>query len=119
MTDSVKVIYKIRRKSDGLFAVAGAHFTKNGKSWNHLAHLRTHLNQNLSTYKKGEGYEIVVYQLSVVENGVFDLDTEVQVVRDRIKQRENEQKVEAAKRKQAEAERTLASLKKTHPDLFK
>lgn len=37
-------IYKIRRKSDGLFSTGGLtpRFTKTGKTWNQIGHLKSH-----------------------------------------------------------------------------
>jgi hypothetical protein len=42
-----KYVYKIRRKSDGLFSTGGTSptFTKSGKSWASLGALKNHLNQ--------------------------------------------------------------------------
>ena len=39
------VVYKIRRKSDGKFSTGGTtpSFSKNGKTWNTIGHLKSHL----------------------------------------------------------------------------
>ena len=41
------IIYKIRRKSDGLFSKGGStpHFNKKGKIWKQRGHLTSHINQ--------------------------------------------------------------------------
>lgn len=41
----VKYVYKIRRKSDGLYSKGGSSptFSKNGKTWNTIGQLKSHL----------------------------------------------------------------------------
>lgn len=45
-------IYKIRRKSDGLFSTGGVSpsWSKTGKTWNQIGHLKNHLNQFKDRY---------------------------------------------------------------------
>ena len=40
-------LYKIQRKSDGLFSTGGSwpQFTKNGKSWSNIGHVKNHMKQ--------------------------------------------------------------------------
>ena len=49
------IIYKIRRKSDGLFSKGGStpHFNKKGKIWKQRGHLTSHINQ---LWNDGIGY---------------------------------------------------------------
>lgn len=74
-------VYKIQRKSDGLFSTGGMSptFSKTGKTWNAIGHLKNHLNQFIRVFtwdketRKGEykdtigdvytGCEIVTYEL--------------------------------------------------------
>ena len=51
MTDEIK-IYKIRRRSDGLYSTGGAHpsFSKKGKTWDTLGHVSSHVGNNLGNY---------------------------------------------------------------------
>jgi hypothetical protein len=64
------VVYKIRRKTDGLFSKGGStpSFNKDGKVWKQRGHLTNHLNQihNRSVY--GD-CEIIVYKLEEVQQG--------------------------------------------------
>lgn len=45
MTDKAPINYKIKRKSDGLYSTGGYYpsFTKQGKAWRQLGHLKSHL----------------------------------------------------------------------------
>jgi len=74
------LVYKIRRKSDGLFSSGGSypHFTKVGKIWRQKGHLTNHLNYLLGdrSWKGSTPYddcEIVSYEL--VEQQVGDGQT--------------------------------------------
>jgi membrane-bound ClpP family serine protease len=58
------VIYKIRRKSDGLFSMGGSepHFNKTGKIWKQRGHLTGHL--KCVRYRKVYAEsEVIMYQL--------------------------------------------------------
>jgi len=75
-------IYKIRRKSDGLFSTGGMvpKWSKTGKTWNQIGHFKNHLNQFKDRCKYDfetkkyiyidktpeyySGCEIVVYELT-------------------------------------------------------
>lgn len=48
----MKIVYKIRRKSDGLFSTGGQYpsFTTKGKFWANKSGLHNHLNMNPVTY---------------------------------------------------------------------
>ncbi len=56
MTD--KIIYMIRRNSDGLFSTGGTSptFTTKGKAWSTLGALKNHLNQAVRTYALRNNY---------------------------------------------------------------
>jgi len=62
-------LYKIRRISDGLFSMGGMYpyFSKVGKTWNTIGHLRNHLsglgNQIMRHYDGCEVWEIEVSEL--------------------------------------------------------
>jgi hypothetical protein len=66
-----KVIHMIRRNSDGLYSTGGMspRFTKDGKVWSQLGHLKNHLRQfdydyNLYPYKD---CSVVSFRLDMVE----------------------------------------------------
>lgn len=62
-------VYKIRRKSDGLFSSGGSapHFTNKGKTWSQKGHVTSHINM-LGKYVSGyySDCEIVEYELNEV-----------------------------------------------------
>lgn len=50
-------VYKIRNKKTGLYSTGGTSpkFTKSGKTWSQLSHLKNHLNQAIVTIWKRDG----------------------------------------------------------------
>ncbi len=48
---TIKKVYKIRRKTDGLYSTGGVYpkFTKIGKVWSSLGHLKSHMRQLFDT----------------------------------------------------------------------
>lgn len=46
MSDNEIIVYKIRRKSDGLFSNGGQEpvFMKRGKMWTNIGHIKNHFN---------------------------------------------------------------------------
>lgn len=59
-------VYKIRNKKTGLYSTGGMTpaFTKSGKTWSELAHLKNHLNQGIiTTWKWGDNNEYVKLSL--------------------------------------------------------
>ena len=70
-----ETIYKIKRRSDGLFSKGGCDpvFDKRGKIWRHIGHLKSHLNQP-DFDRPYKDCEIVV--LRVVETQVDTLSLE-------------------------------------------
>lgn len=68
----VRTVYKIRRKSDGLFSMGGSwpRFNKNGKIWKQKGHLTSHLNIVFDNFRNQRHHrdhyddcEIVAYEL--------------------------------------------------------
>ena len=78
------IVYKIRRKADGMFSTGGSSpsFTKNGKIWKQKGHLTNHLNQldNDSKFIYLTVCEIIPYELveqpagPAVDIGVYLMD---------------------------------------------
>jgi hypothetical protein len=61
------LIYKIRDKKTGLYSGGGSwvHWTKNGKSWGNIGHVKAHLKQ-VDYYRRGTVYanaELVVFEI--------------------------------------------------------
>lgn len=71
-------VYKIRNPQ-GLFSNGGSHpsFTKNGKSWSNIGHVKSHLGYDQSGPAKEELYqncEVIVFESSVIDSfSVLDL----------------------------------------------
>ena len=67
------IVYKIRRKSDGLFSMGGTtpRFNKLGKIWKQKNHLTTHLQQVSQAWYIG--CEIVTYEVTETENSAINL----------------------------------------------
>lgn len=63
--------YKIRNKNTGLFSKGGQNprFTKNGKTWNNLGHVKTHLNLHTGSayYGRGRVNQAYLDSIEVVE----------------------------------------------------
>ena len=84
MTNST--VYKIRRKTDGLFSMGGSmpRFNKTGKIWKQRGHLTNHLNQLWNG--GGNRYndcEIVVCELVETHTGSITLQEWLQEIEDR------------------------------------
>jgi hypothetical protein len=106
------IVYKIRRKSDGLFSMGGStpNFNKTGKIWKKKGHLTSHLSQlwnGRGGFGKQHVYidcEIVPYELSEIQAGpgftIFEyleerkrkLDEVEQACKDRHEKWEKEQR---------------------------
>lgn len=97
-------MYRIRRKSDGLFSAGGgyARFTKNGKVWRTMGQLKNHI--NFSNYRDLDALEVV--EMEMTEKGVQPLRelVEAQKENQRVKQQESR---EAGRRRVEQAERKL------------
>lgn len=112
------VVYKIRRRSDGLFSKGGGYprFSKGGKIWNSIGHLKRHLSnmgmQNFDRYYSD--CEIVEY----AEVGPISLVAVMEEAETRRLelQRQREERMERWRRERLERERAriereLAELK--------
>jgi hypothetical protein len=111
-------IYKIRRRRDGLFSKGGSYprFSKAGKMWSTIPHLKRHLsNMGMSNFERYySDCEIVEY----IENGPISLVAvmeeaearrlELQQQREERMERWRRQRLE---RERARIERELAELK--------
>lgn len=114
------IIYKIRNKATGQYATGAARFTKNGKVWNAIGHLRLHIELHSDEYKRmKDDVEIVVIQVSQEELETISFKDQYDAAMQRIKDRDAERKVRYAQYEKECAERELAALKKKHPELFK
>lgn len=82
-------IYKIRRKSDGLFSAGGysPSWTKKGKIWTTRAALTNHL--AMCTRTNYKDCEIIEYEVVQIERSFIDLDAEF----DKIEQRKLERTI--------------------------
>jgi septin family protein len=70
-------VYKIRRKSDGLFSTGGENpsFNKRGKTWSARGHITSHLSQ-LSSKTKNLYYnncEVVCFEIEQFESSATDV----------------------------------------------
>lgn len=117
---NIEKIYKIRRKSDGLFSLGGERFSKTGKIWKNIGHVRNHLRQSYKQYRGfKDRYELITYTVTVDEHSVVSLDEEIIILADKIK-KEAEDKANWHKEydlKRAALE--LNRIKEQFPDLLK
>ena len=67
-------MFKIRDKKTGKFSTGGVYprFTKSGKAWMHIGHVKNHLNVVMYT-KSYEGKDLEVVEFEIVEKSVKDL----------------------------------------------
>lgn len=95
------IVYKIRRKDDGLFSNGGAYpsFSKTGKLWKQRGHLTSHLNQ-VHHRRVYDECEIVTYELSETE---IDNKPMAQYLVER--DQERERKAQEARERREEAMR--------------
>jgi len=112
----MKVYYKIRDKSNGLFSQGGSYgWTKKGKVWKEVGHLRNHLNHSGDRYDRLD-VELVEYEVTEreVSSSNFHEFIEETNRRKAIKEKERDiasahWALESAKRRAKEA---LANLEK-------
>ncbi|MNH66463.1 hypothetical protein D3C73_184940 [compost metagenome] len=61
MQETIHKVFKIRNKETGLFSKGGTNtynlWSKEGKSWSNIGHLKNHLNQFLNRWCKENPYE--------------------------------------------------------------
>ena len=92
------IIYKIRRKSDGLFSTGGAYprFNERGKAWKQQGHMTNHINM-VQKYKHTnhyEGCEVVSFEVAETEVGTWSIEVYAHI----IEKRKEERRLEAKKR---------------------
>ena len=94
------IVYKIRRRSDGLFSGGGSmpHFSKKGKIWKQRGHLTSHLNQlwhgGITNWNYTHPHQTHIYEdCEIVPYEIIEkpLDT-TQTIMDYIEEREEEQR---------------------------
>ena len=99
-------IYKIRRKSDGLFSTGGMcpSFNKVGKVWKQIGHFKSHLaqlkpygNQPIGKNFASEYRNCEVVEYEMVEQGTYS-------VMDIVEERKTAWKIEKEERDKAHAE---------------
>jgi hypothetical protein len=117
----MKTVYKIRRKSDGLFSTGGMspHFNEKGKIWNQRGHVSNHM----ANFRKSEldrfygNCEVVLYQVEETELETLPA-TEWKVTKETARakelqeQRRREYMIEYKKREIKRLEQQLEVLKK-------
>jgi len=108
-----KQIFKIRNRNTGEFATASG-WSKNGKHWNHLGHVKSHLN-GWDCDKKYKDADLVTYEL--VEASREPMGQMIINTLEEKKKKEADRHVaikrwtlEEAKRKYEEAKRNLEEL---------
>jgi len=95
MSKAIDIVYKIRRKSDGLFSMGGSnpHFNKTGKIWKQKGHLTNHLNQmwndNIKVRYSRE-CEIVLYEIIEKEIGEMTIGQYLNEREDRLRKEKEE-----------------------------
>jgi hypothetical protein len=115
-------VYKIRRKTDGLFSSGGTYptFSKKGKTWTGRGHVTSHLSQ-FGERKKEQYYkdcEVVCIEIQEVDTDVTDVfewsQSESTI---RAKELKEQRRIEREKKRKLEEiealEKKLAALKKT------
>ena len=118
-----KEIYKIRRKSDGLFSSGGScpQFTKKGKNWSGLGPIKLHMHQLLDIYGKirdREVYkdcEVIKYEMVEIESDYRQsVDSFMDEILFGIKKKEEAYKAAAKKREEKRERAELERLKKKY-----
>jgi hypothetical protein len=119
---TVSFIYKIRRRSDGLFSGGGTYptFSKKGKVWTARGHITSHLSQFGDINKKSyyKDCEVVCIEIREVDTDTTDVfewkPTDATL---RAKELEEQRKLEREKKRKLEEiarlDQQLAKLKKS------
>jgi hypothetical protein len=113
-------IYKIRRKSDGLFSLGGSSpmFNGKGKSWSKLHHITTHLGA-LCSYIDDTIYkecEVVEFEITETETKTTDMKSILGDHRRKIKEKEEEQEKRYKERIKNNELKQLKELKQKYPN---
>jgi hypothetical protein len=112
-----KMIYKIQNRNSGEFATANG-WSKNGKQWNHLGHVKLHLNGNFEFKSRNGKYQnadLVTYEIVEVSREPMH-ELMIKTYEEKKKKEylrnisEKKWKLENAKRKLEEAQRELELL---------
>lgn len=116
----VHKIYKIRDKKTGLFSRGGSYghgvWSKTGKSWGNIGHIKNHLNQYIDRGAKARDYpyedaEIIEIELDYDKCYKEEVETLFNKQIENKKEAEDEYKKRVALWKEAEEKKLLASLK--------
>lgn len=116
MTDKV-FVYAIRRRSDGLFSTGGSspRFTKNGKRWSTIGHVKTHLAMFVGyCYDESAVYagcELVVFEMCEVETRKMAMEQLMESYLKERKEREQMRQLEYQRQKTEAEIRKLEELK--------
>lgn len=123
MAKELHKIYKIRHKKTGLFSRGGSYghgvWSKTGKSWGNIGHVKNHLNQYISKGVKTHDYpyddaEIIEIELDYDKCYKEDVNSLFGVVVKSKKEAEEEYKKRVALWKEIEEKKLLASLKEKY-----
>lgn len=122
------IIYKIRRRSDGLFSTGGStpYFNKNGKIWKQKGHLTSHINQlqhgsGVTSYNYShphqthvyEDCEIVTYRIAETEVGTN------QTILEYVQERKKEKQIKEQKYEERQEERAKQAKRELYEELKK
>lgn len=94
-------VFKIRRRSDGLFSTGGGYprFNKKGKTWNKIGYLRRHLSM-FATQTLRRFYsdcEIVEFKVETTEAGTHSIDDSIREIGKK-RRKEQEKRQEQSRR---------------------
>ena len=124
MTQKILKVYKIRNKETGLFSKGGnSHcniWTKEGKSWSNIGHVKSHLNQFINysghkcadyPYDNAEIVEIEIYYNMCSTQAVNEM---VQIIMDKKEQERQRWEEHNRKQKENQERKQLEELKKKY-----
>lgn len=106
----IKTVYKIRRKSDGLYSTGGMQpsFSKKGKVWNNRGALTNHF--NLVTYRRVyDNCEVVTVEVTAIEADTEDASAWTAAIANKKLKLEQDRK---AAREAAREQQELAELRR-------
>ena len=126
MSNSIE-IWKIRQKSSGLFSRGGTlrhpyddsrAWSKKGKSWKQINHLRSHLNLAASFYRQQQAdIEVVKLVMIIDEKNVIPMQQFLDERDERHQERNNEREQRRREFRLAEIESEQKRLKRELKDL--
>jgi hypothetical protein len=108
-------VFKIRRKTDGLFSTGGSRpsFSKQGKLWKRKSDLTCHINLVVSSYKGTSVYE----ECELVIFKVTETEVSSQLLREYIQEREDAKQQRELELQQARDRRAQAARKRMYEEL--